>query len=80
VRGSVHGGMRLSGSARGSVRLSSGAATCGRPAVSVFSNKFKTYSYKSVQIRNKSDNLKQNHVISNYLIYSEFIRIETNSF
>ena len=46
--GSVRGSVRLSGSARGSVRLSSGAAVCGSPAVCIFSNKFKTYSYKFV--------------------------------
>jgi hypothetical protein len=32
----------------GSVRLSSGAAVCGCLAVSIFSNKFKTYLYKFV--------------------------------
>jgi hypothetical protein len=37
------------GSVRGSVRLSSSAAVCGSPAVSIFSNKFKIYdSFKFV--------------------------------
>jgi hypothetical protein len=40
------------------VRLSSGAAACGSPAVRIFSNRFKTYSYKFVYIRNISNNLK----------------------
>jgi hypothetical protein len=48
VHGSLRGSVRLSGSARGSVRLSSGPAVCSSPAVSIFPNKFKTYSYKFV--------------------------------
>jgi hypothetical protein len=43
---------------QGSVRLSSGAAVCGRPTVCIFLNKFKTYWYKSAQIQKKSNNLK----------------------
>jgi hypothetical protein len=42
----------------GNVRLSSGAAVCGSLAVSIFSNKFKTYSHKFAEIRNKSDLLR----------------------
>jgi hypothetical protein len=43
VCAAVCGSVWLSGSAHGSVRLSSGAAVFGSPAVSMFSNKFKTY-------------------------------------
>jgi hypothetical protein len=49
VRGSVRGNVRLSGSVCGSVvRLSSSAAVCGSPPVSIFLNKFKTYSHNIV--------------------------------
>jgi hypothetical protein len=58
VRTAVCGSVRLSGSACGSLRLSSGAAVCRCLAVCIFSNKFKSYLYKFVQIRNKSNNLK----------------------
>jgi hypothetical protein len=40
--------VRLSGYARGNVRLSNGAAVCDRLAVCIFSNKFETYLNKSV--------------------------------
>jgi hypothetical protein len=46
VCGNVH--CSASGSARDSVRLSSGAAVCGSPAVSIFSNKFEQYLFKFV--------------------------------
>jgi hypothetical protein len=45
VRGNVHLSGSVRDNVRGSVRLSSRAAVCGSPAVSMFSNKFKTYSY-----------------------------------
>jgi hypothetical protein len=59
VRTAVCGSVRLSGGACGSVGLSSGAAVCGCLAVCIFSNKFKSYLHKFVQIRNKSNNLKK---------------------
>ena len=43
-------------SARGDVRLSSGAAVCYSPAVCIFSNKFKTNLYNST---NSTNNLKK---------------------
>jgi hypothetical protein len=46
--GSVCGSVRLLGSARSSVQLSSGVAVCHSPAVCMFSNKFETYLYKFV--------------------------------
>jgi hypothetical protein len=48
VCGRAHSYVWQCGSVRGSVRLSSGAAVCYSPFVSIFSHKFKTDSFEFV--------------------------------